>query len=84
MGGWKTDDDNMFENITDEVMEGDIVIENLALLRQDRILTAEDASVRSFAVSDGGRSAQSSAVSVESGDGSTSAASQGGGIGRGS
>ena len=71
-GGWKTEDDLMFQQLVDEEMEGTIVFDNMGLVRKDRrILSAEDASMKSFNIGSEGRSAQSSNVTVDSEDMST-------------
>ena len=71
-GGWKTEDDLMFQQSVDKEMEGTIVFDNMGLVRKDRrILSAEDASMKSFNIGSEGRSAQSSNVTVDSEDMST-------------
>ena len=75
-GTWTTPDDMISQDIVDEEMEYNIQFENMELVtRERRILTAEDASMKTFDMSVEGRSAQSSNVSVDSQDQSTTAAS---------
>ena len=71
-GGWKTEDDLMFQQLVNEEMEGTIVFDNIDLVQKDRrILSAEDASMKSFHIGSEGRSAQSSNVTVDSEEMST-------------
>ena len=65
LGAWSTEDNTVFQDPLNEEMEGEIMFDNLEIAeRTQRILSAEDASHHSFAIS--GHSAPSSTVSAGS------------------